>query len=124
MKIQLSRIILFARDVNKLKSFYQDYFNLNLIEEIKDEWVVLNAGPVEIAFHKVGADFDKNKDLPFKAHSNTKLVFDVKEDLASFRDDLLGKGVFLKELKSFDGSHCLFCDGEDLEGNVFQLRQN
>jgi len=123
MEILLNRIILFARDVNRLKLFYQEHFNFNLIEEIKNEWVVLKAGQIEIAFHKIGAAFDKNKETPFKVDSNTKLVFKIDGDLVFFHQNLIAKGVFLNDLKTFPGSNNLLCDGEDPEGNIFQLSQ-
>jgi len=123
MDIQLNRIILFAQDVNRLKKFYQEYFSFNLVEEIKNEWVVLNAGQIEIAFHKIGDAYKINKDIPFKVDSNTKLVFELNSALPAFRESLVEQGVLLRELKSFPGSNYLLCDGEDPEGNVFQLKQ-
>lgn len=55
--------------------------------------------------------------------SNTKLVFEIKEELTSLRQELINKGVALREIKSFPGFDYLLCDGEDPEGNVFQLAQ-
>ena len=123
MEITLNRIIVFCRDVDKMKMFYQQYFNLKLVEEIKNEQAVLKAGYTEIALHNIGEAYKTNNDKPFRAHSNTKLVFEISNDIAHFRDTLVEKGVLVKELKSFAGHDYMLCDGEDSEGNVFQLMQ-
>ncbi|MFZ6000295.1 MAG: VOC family protein, partial [Bacteroidota bacterium] len=58
-----------------------------------------------------------------RAESNTKLVFLISHDLPLFRRKLAENGVEIGEVKSFDGINSLFCDGEDPEGNVFQIEQ-
>ena len=123
MNISLNRLILFGKDVEGLKNFYMLHFNFKLIEETAGEWVVLNAGAVEIAFHKIGSGFLKESDEPFSVDSNTKLVFNIDGDLPGFRAGLLRQGLTLGEIKSFPGFSYLLCDGEDPEGNVFQLSQ-
>jgi predicted enzyme related to lactoylglutathione lyase len=121
MQIALYRIILFGQNIVKLKDFYTENFGLTIAEEIKDEWGVLKAGQMEIAFHKIGDAYQTAGE--FKATSNTKLVFKVETDLTALRERLIGDGVLLGEIKSFAGINALFCDGEDPEGNVFQLEQ-
>ncbi len=113
--IVLSRIIIFGKDINGLKNFYQSNFNLSVIEEIEGEWVVLDAGSIEIAFHRIGADYRSEE--PFRAENNIKLVFAI-EDLDEERQALISKGVKMKEIQ-----FASYCDGEDFEGNVFQLHQ-
>ncbi|MCZ4224621.1 VOC family protein [Pedobacter rhodius] len=117
----MSRIILFGNDIDGLKAFYQSIFNFPLIEEIEGEWLVFNSGSLEIAFHKIGESF--RKEIPFKAESNTKLVFSIDKDIEDCRKKLIEKGVKMESVKSFENIDFLFCDGEDIEGNVFQLSQ-
>ena len=77
-----------------------------------------------MAFHKMGNAFNTNENRPFRVESNSKLVFEIPNmNLTDFREKLLREGVSLKELKSFDGYDFLVCDGEDFEGNIFQLTQ-
>jgi predicted enzyme related to lactoylglutathione lyase len=121
MDIQLNRIIIFSGNVEKLKQFYQQHFNFTLAEEIKNEWVVLNAGQVEIALHQIGEAYRNNDDKAFRAESNTKLVFKISADIDLFRTRLVQSGVQVQEVKSFPGYNYLLCDGEDPEGNVFQI---
>lgn len=123
MRTTLTRIILFAQDVSLLKNFYITHFKFELLQQIQNEWVVLKAGAIEMAFHKIGNDYETEEGKPFKAESNTKLVFEIKEDLTSLWQELINKGVALREIKSFPGFDYLLCDGEDPEGNVFQLAQ-
>jgi len=123
MEISFYRIILYGLQIDKLKNFYIDHFNLELVEEIKDEWVVLKSGQVEIAFHKIGRSYIPHNEEGFRVNSNTKIVFRIDQDLATFKQELLDKGVALKNTKSFKGINSLFCDGQDPEGNVFQLEQ-
>jgi len=118
--MNLSRIILFAQDVDVLKNFYQQHFHLQITEETAGEWVVFKTGSAELALHKIGPGSTpvdpKNKPL-----SSTKLVFETNENLYALSEKLLSAHVAVGEVKSFAGYPYLFCDGTDPEGNVFQL---
>jgi len=122
MPLSMSRLILYVRDVARLKSFYQTHFDLAVVEEIENEWVVFNAGGVELALHLVGKPY---RDQPRRsdAQSNAKIVFSVPAGLPEFRERLVKAGVAMRDLKRFAGFPMLMCDGEDPEGNVFQLSQ-
>jgi predicted enzyme related to lactoylglutathione lyase len=115
---KLNRVIIFTNDVTKLKIFYTGLFNLPVTEETPNEWVVLNTGGAELALHKIGISTNGDES------SNTKLVFTVDTELAVLHDDLLAKGMALKEVKRFPGANYSVCDGEDPDGNVFQLMYN
>jgi predicted enzyme related to lactoylglutathione lyase len=123
MSIQLNRIILFCENVETLKHFYQHFFSFPLLEEIPGEWAVLKAGPAEIAFHRMGEAYRNHTNQSFKAVTNTKLVFQLGADISAFRTQLAEKKIPMGEIKSFPGYPYLLCDGEDPEGNVFQLSQ-
>jgi catechol 2,3-dioxygenase-like lactoylglutathione lyase family enzyme len=117
----MTRVILYVRDVPGLRAFYQRHLDLPLVEEIGDDWAVLQAGPIELALHRVGEPY---RDLAKpRVVSNAKLVFTVATGLPELRDRLVAAGVTLRPLKRFDGYPQLMCDGEDPEGNVFQLAQ-
>ncbi|WP_321782691.1 VOC family protein [Paraburkholderia sp. J94] len=121
MKLSITRLILYVRDVTLLESFYQSHFGLDVIERIPGEWVVLKAGSVEMALHRVGE--------PYRDHtgsgcqSNAKLVFHVPAGLADLRTKLIAANVRMREMKRYDGFPYVMCDGCDPEGNVFQLCQ-
>lgn len=122
-EISLGRIIIFGHLVDKLKSFYVDNFNFSVVEEIKDQWIVLNAGQMELAIHKIGQGYEPEDGKEFRVESNTKLVFYLANNLEDFRQRLVDKGVVIGDIKKFDGINSLFVDGEDPEGNVFQIEQ-
>ena len=58
-----------------------------------------------------------------KFNNNVKIVFEIEEDINSLRLKLLGKNVSMREIKTFENYDYWLCDGEDPEGNVFQLKQ-
>lgn len=122
-QFSLGRIILFGYAVDQLKSFYVDHFGFSIVEEVKDQWIVLQAGQIELAIHKIGQGYEPKEGEVFRVESNTKLVFYIKDNLTSFRQQLADHGVSIGDIKSFEGINSLFCDGEDPEGNVFQLEQ-
>ena len=124
MRTLLYRIILFGCDINGLKKFYVNHFGCSLVEEIEAEWVVLKAGSIELALHKIGKDYRNKTTKSLKFENNIKLVFRIEQDLSEFRQKLLDEGVKMQEVKSFEGFNSLFCDGEDMEGNIFQLEQH
>ena len=123
MKTNLSCIILFVKDVEKLKTFYINDLHLELKEEIISEWVLLKAGQCEIGLHKAGSEYADKTYGCLQKDNNTKIVLDIDTDIYLLREHLIGKNVSLREIKTWDGFDYIICDGEDPEGNVFQLRQ-
>lgn len=123
MNINLDTIILFVQNVEQLKVFYTDIFKLEVLEDYAPEWVLLKAGNGKIGLHKIGEQYlDKNK-AAFKVDSNCKMVFEIEEDIHQLRERLLQQNVLIREIKTFDNYEYLLCDGEDPQGNVFQLKK-
>ncbi|MET3493965.1 putative enzyme related to lactoylglutathione lyase [Variovorax boronicumulans] len=117
----MTRLILYVRDVALLKNFYQEHFGLSVItEEIENEWVVFDAGGVELALHLVGEAF-RAKPAGNHSGTNAKFVFTISSDLAQHRDKLAGAGVAVQSLKRYDGFDYAMYDGVDPEGNIFQV---
>ena len=107
MNIKFDSIILYVQNINVLKHFYVESFNLKVLEE-DNVWVLMNTGSINIGLHQ----FD----------NNTKLVFQIDTDIESARNELLSKNVQMREIKTFEGYDFWLCDGIDPEGNVFQLK--
>ncbi|MCG2617180.1 VOC family protein [Terrimonas sp. NA20] len=120
MHLSFGRVILFVQHVNALRHFYVDNFQFKVLEEIPDEWVVLNSGICELALHKATPS---NTAAGSTAESNVKLVFQTTEDLAGLRELLIRNNVSVMEIKSFEGFPYIHFDGKDPEGNVFQIMQ-
>ncbi len=135
MPVPLVRLILYVQDVATLKSFYADKFDLPVIEEIKDEWVVFKAGAIELALHWVGEKYRKGSEdgqgerpaespsSPKKGGSNTKFVFAIESDLEAHREKQVAAGVKVGNLKRYPGFPYAMYDGYDPEGNIFQVMQ-
>lgn len=122
LKFNLDTIILFVQDVEQLKSFYVGTLKFEVLEETPSEWLLLKAGNCNIGLHKIGDQYSDQNKGPFKFDSNTKLVFEV-DNLEETRSYLSDRKVLVNEIKTFPGYGYWLCDGEDPEGNVFQLKQ-
>lgn len=123
MKLNFDTLIIFVQDIDKLKSFYVDILKLEILEEYQSEWLLLASGNCKIGLHKIGDQYLGDGATPFKFDNNTKVVFEVEEDIHQLRADLLSEQVAMKEITTFDNYDYLLCDGEDPAGNVFQIKQ-
>ncbi|MEP7324009.1 MAG: VOC family protein [Saprospiraceae bacterium] len=123
MRLNLDTIILFVQNVDNLKTFYVDILKLEIVEEIKSEWLLLKAGNCHIGLHKMGDQYLEHYKGKSKFENNSKIVFMVDEDIYKIRERLLNEQVLMREIKTFDNYDFMLCDGEDPEGNVFQLKQ-
>ncbi|HMS65630.1 MAG TPA: hypothetical protein PKD83_10300 [Ignavibacteria bacterium] len=123
MKFSLNSIILFVQDTEKLKQFYTTFLKLEVIEETKSEWVLLKSGNCSIGLHKAGVEYQVSEDEEINHESNTKIVFDTDMDIFKIREEFLKNDVKMREIRTFENYDYQLCDGEDPEGNVFQIRQ-
>ena len=123
VSLSLTRIILYVQDVPALTEFYRDVFGLPVVEEIKEEWTVLQAGHCQLALHRAGPAFRSLPATSSGTNSNAKLVFSVQGALHTWRTTLIAKGISMGEIKAYAGFTGPLCDGTDPEGNVFQLAQ-
>ncbi|MBB6003386.1 VOC family protein [Arcicella rosea] len=123
MKLKLTSIIIFVQSIEVLKDFYVGILALEIIEEYGYNWLLLKVGDCQIGLHKIGEQYLEENQEAFKFDNNTKIVFEVDEDLYTLREQLIAQQVTLGEVKTFDNYDYFFCDGEDPEGNVFQLKQ-
>lgn len=124
MNASLNRIILYVQDVERLSTFYQDAFQLPVVETIKGEWAVLRVGVCELALHRVGEPYRVADASTWKVETNAKMVISVTRELKELRAELIRRGVPMGRIKSYPGLTGPLCDGTDPEGNVFQLAQS
>lgn len=122
MNAKIDTIILYVKEIQILKKFYVENFNLKVVEE--DEiWILLNAGNINIGFHKIGKKYMEQIDANHRFDNNTKIVFEIDDDLEVIRKEFIEKNIPMRELKTFDDYNFWLCDGNDPEGNVFQLKK-
>jgi len=123
MKLTLDTIMIFVQDVDKLKAFYVNLLKLDVIEETKAKWLLLKAGACCLGLHRIGEPYREADQGEYKFDNNTKIVFAVDTDIFAIREDLIRNNVIMKEVMTWDNYDFWICDGEDPEGNVFQLKQ-
>lgn len=121
MNATFDTLILYVKNVELLKNFYVENFNLKVIEE-DSIWVLLNAGTVHIGLHKIGDQYLDKIEAGHTFDNNTKLVFTVDVDIELARKEFLSKNIQMREIKTFDNYDFWLCDGTDPEGNIFQLK--
>lgn len=109
--MDLSRIIVFTPNVERLREFYENCFGLIGAEGASDNWAELDAGGCGIAFHSC-------RDDSATRGGWMKIVFG-SNDVASERSRLEGLGVEMSDIVEFDGIQ--LCDGRDPDGNWFQI---
>ena len=127
MVVEMQRSIVFAKDVPKMTAFYRDLLGLTPApsEHPPDEWMALDAGPVQLALHRIPSPWRDDIEIAdppvARQGARTKLVFRV-DDLRAACDELVSKGVrqLDSEVMNRPGEF-VRCDFLDPEGNVFQL---
>ncbi|MFB6454102.1 VOC family protein [Chitinophaga sp. Hz27] len=122
MKLKLSTIILYVQNPARLKAFYKDVLALEVIEE-DDIWIRLKAGDAYIGLHQIGNQYLCKIASGHQFDNNTKIVFELEEDINIVREKLLALQVPMRDIKTFPNYDYWLCDGTDPEGNVFQLKQ-
>jgi len=108
----LSEVIIYARDLDSLSSFYNGVFGLSVVEGSPEEgFVRFDTGSCNLCLHE-GGEGDLGRDAP-------KVVFDV-DDVEVARSSLLANDVDVGEVRSpVPGTSV--CDGMDPEGNAFSV---
>ncbi len=111
-QLSFRRAMVFCANAEKLAAFYVRAFDLKQVGADKG-FVDLGAGDVRIAFHRSSNVVAKTKP------GRTKLCF-YAADVDAARALLVERGVELGDVFRGAGGLAL-CDGEDPEGNTFQI---
>ncbi|MFP7656238.1 VOC family protein [Chryseobacterium proteolyticum] len=121
MNVKFDTLILYVQNIPLIKKFYTENFNLPVIEE-DASWLLLNAGSVQIGFHKIGDRYLEKINAGHQFDNNTKIVFEIDTDIEQARNEFVSKNILMREIKTFENYDYWLCDGTDPEGNVFQLK--
>lgn len=119
----LEGIILFVKNVSLLAEFYTDSFGCVVVESMGADWQLLDTGGASIGLHKIPDSFHDSQEAPQSYYQNTKLVFMITENLEALRNRLLAKNISMRSINQYPQWGYEICDGEDPEGNVFQLKR-
>lgn len=119
MQLRLERILIFCQNMPLQTRFYREVLGLTQVPNPDDPalFVEFEAGTCRIALHS-GGTANKTKRPP-------KLVF-FAQDVPTAREWLVARGAKMGPVKEtrlqlHDGSYLCLCDGQDPEGNPFQL---
>ncbi|MFN8357467.1 MAG: VOC family protein [Spirosomataceae bacterium] len=123
MKLRFDTLVIFVQDLAVLRHFYTDILGLEIVEEMGDDWLLLDAGAAHLGLHRIGEAYRHSSEEPYQFDNNTKLVFETQDDLSQLRDFLAVNGAIVHEIKTFPDYDFLLFDGQDPEGNVFQIKQ-
>ncbi len=114
-------LVFYSQNIAKLSSFY--VAALGFTREDSDEtYIRLVLGETELVIHKASekcvARLDESRE-----HIPIKPVFFINENLDDIREAVISNGGFFKPSPAewqFNGT--VVCDGNDVEGNIFQVR--
>lgn len=91
----ISRIMLFVKDVPTVAAFYRDKLGLSVRGDVTDGWTELTTGTIDIAMH---GGFDKP--ASDRGMCNAKIILGC-EDVEGMREELETRGVKMGEVSSF-----------------------
>src|SRR5262245_51792335 len=117
---KLKMAMIYAKDMDRMVTFYRDGMGLALLERLSEGWAELDAGGVSLGLHAIPPPIAARIEItsPPAARSETaiKIIFET-DDLVLMRAHLKNHGAVMFEPR---GNRC---DGLDPEGNVFQIVQ-
>jgi predicted enzyme related to lactoylglutathione lyase len=118
---RLEMALVFAKDMEKLVSFYRDGLGLGVVRA-EHGFTVLGGEGMELALSQIPERYAQNiqiADPPDAREDNPiKLIFAV-EDIVATRERLNAAGGQMQPIRAAGARHS--CDGIDPEGNVFQI---
>ena len=107
----IARIVIYAKDVEKLADFYRRVFELKDVGPSEEGWIELAAGGCNLALHRAAKTADYRR-------AAAKIVFGVR-DVAQAKEILAARGFRLGATSLSLYSN--FCTGRDPEGNHLSI---
>jgi predicted enzyme related to lactoylglutathione lyase len=107
----ITRVVIYAKDVEILAEFYRRVFELKDAGPPEDGWIELAAGGCNLAFHRAAKSADHRR-------AAAKIVFGVK-NVAQAKKALAARGLVLGAIHK--SPHSNFCNGRDPEGNHLSI---
>ncbi len=123
-QLEIARVIIFAKDMAKMASFYGSVIGLPRVETPDDsaDFISFDAGALQLALHRIPEEYARGIEItdPPMARKNAviKVVFGAV-NVNQTRGELESRGATLGPVRQFGDLH--LCDGTDPEGNIFQL---
>jgi extradiol dioxygenase family protein len=119
MNVEVSRLILFVDDIDRMSSFYGGILGLTRSPGESDEFVCFVGGGCEICLHSLPQQYRSDGgEYPKREDTYVKFVF-RSDDVERDRKYLVENGLRMNEIIRYGDID--LCDGADPEGNVFQI---
>jgi catechol 2,3-dioxygenase-like lactoylglutathione lyase family enzyme len=120
----LGRVMLYAKDLKRMVTFYRDVLGFAVLPSRFDpaEFVVLDAGTAQLCLHQIPEVIARNIEIADPAEPRMKVpvkIMYVTEDVAAMRESLMARGAPMGALQNYPP--LVYCDGQDPEGNIFQI---
>jgi predicted enzyme related to lactoylglutathione lyase len=119
--------VLYAKDVELVRAFYQDVLGLEAVD-VKSDHVVLETPAFQLVILKIPKALASsvNVENPPRRRTDTpiKLVFPIPSISEARVRAISRGGEFNPPEREWDFQGCRVCDGLDPEGNVVQVRAN
>ena len=122
--LELARIIIFTKDIERMAAFYEDVIGLRRLETEDDpaDFISFDGGGSQLALHAIPKRYARGIEIsdPPAPREDTplKAVFRA-DDVEAARAQLIERGATMGPFKAFGDLH--LCNGIDTEGNVFQI---
>ena len=117
-------LVVFARDLLAVSHFYQSVFALHKVRYGQDHMVLQNSY-MELAVYlqkPLSSDLDEFASDRSRSGVALKPVFILSGPMAAINSQVLANGGCMYLHNVWDCAPYRVCDGEDCEGNVFQVR--
>ena len=119
MKAELSRVILFVDDIERMSAFYEGVLGLDRLAGGTADFICFAAGSGQVCLHSLPAQYRSDGgDYPKREDTYVKFVF-ASTDVEADRKHLIEKGVRMNDVVRYGAID--LCDGADPEGNIFQI---
>ncbi len=119
-------LVLYVNDLTTMKDFYMKSFNFQ-IREFDNKYVVLENKQIELVLLKtaISSKIESNNKSDFEIRESTPLkpVFIINEPIEKIRTKVKSSGGGFKGSETeWEFNGYVVCDGWDVEGNIFQVR--
>ena len=119
MKAEISRIILFVDDIDRMSAFYGGVLGLGKLPGGSDGYVCFAGGGCEICLHVLPEQYRTvSAEYPEREDTYVKFAF-RSDDVVRDRKYLIESGLRMNEMVRYGDID--LCDGADPEGNIFQI---
>ncbi|MFB6257733.1 MAG: VOC family protein [Flavobacteriales bacterium] len=123
-KLRLKESCLYARDLRRMRSFYEEVLGLEVISYVPDEHVFFRAGPcVLLCFHPEHSA-QKKEPPPHYADGEQHLAFEASNsDFEAWQKQLSDQGILIEQFQAWHGGKKSSFYFRDPERNLIEILQ-